>query len=148
MGRRPNEVRPASHKVRADAGDYYTLWYAPEKKDFDGKFRAIKVEIAQHAYQLRYRKGYWAIPRGPAVAMSPAAAQLITGFQNGSLKSSSTPDVHADLLLAPSGEYSVPVSASISGNRIPLEKEGDGYRARMTVILVARDSQENLLSVS
>jgi VWFA-related protein len=148
MVKRTNDLLPAFNKVMDDARDYYTLSYAPEQKDFDGKFRAIKVEIAQHAYQLRYRKGYWAIPRGPAVAMSPAAAQLITGFQNGSLKSSSTPDVHADLLLAPSGEYSVPVSVSISGNRIPLEKENDGYKARMTLILVARDFRQNLLSVS
>jgi len=148
MVKRTNDLLPAFNKVMDDARDYYTLSYAPEKKDFDGKFRAVKVETPQHSYQLRYRKGYWAIPRGQAVAMSPAAAQLIAGFQNGSLKSSSTPDVHANLLMAPSGEYSVPISVSIPGNRIPLEKEGDGYKARMTLILVARDSRENLLSVS
>jgi VWFA-related protein len=143
-----NDLLPAFSKVMDDAHDYYTLSYVPGKKDFDGKFRAVKVETTQHSYQLRYRKGYWAIPRGQAVAMSPAAAQLIAGFQNGSLKSSSTPDVHANLLLAPSGQYSVPVAVSILGSRIPLEKEGDGYRARMTLVLVARDSRENLLSVS
>src|SRR5258708_14241589 len=80
--------------------------------------------------------------------MSPAAAQIIAGFQNGSLKSSSTPDVRADLLLAPSGAYSVPVSVSTLGNRIPLEKDGDGYVARMTLMLAARDSQGTLVSVS
>jgi VWFA-related protein len=148
MVKRTNDLLPAFNKVMDDAHDYYTLSYVPGKKEFDGKFHAIKVETSQHSYQLRYRKGYWAIPRGQAVAMSPAAAQVIAGFRNGSLKSSSTPDVHANLLLAPSGEYSVPVSVSIPGNRIPLEKEGDGYKARMTVILVARDSRENLLSVS
>lgn len=148
MVKRTNDLLPAFNKVMDDARDYYTLSYVPEKKDFDGKFRAVKVEIPQHSYQLRYRKGYWAIPRGAAVAMSPAAAQLIAGFHNGTLKSSSTPDVHANLLLAPSGEYSVPVSVSIMGNRIPLEKESDGYKARMTLVLVARDSRENLLSVS
>jgi len=48
-----------------------------KKRKSDGKFHTIKVELPQqHSYQLRYRKGYWAIPRGQAVAMSPAAAQL------------------------------------------------------------------------
>ena len=148
MVQRTNDLLPAFNKVMDDARDYYSLSYSPPNKDFDGKFRAVKVEIPQHSYQLRYRKGYWAIPRGQAVAMSPAAAQLIAGFQNGSLKSSFTPDVHANLLLAPGGEYSVPVSVSILGNRIPLEKEGDRYKARMTLISVVRDSRENLLSVS
>ena len=148
MVKRTNDLLPAFTKVMDDARDYYTLSYVPVKRDFDGKFRAVKVETQQHSYQLRYRKGYWAIPRGQAVAMSPVAAQLIAGFQNGSLKSSSTPEVHADLLLAPSGEFAVPVSVSISGKKIPLDKEDDGYRARMTLILIARDSQGNLLSIS
>src|SRR5260370_23160715 len=100
MVKRTNDLLPAFNKVMDDARDYYTLSYAPEQKDFDGKFRAIKVEIAQRAYQLRYRKGYWAIPRCPAVAMSPAAAQLITCFQNETLMSSSTPYLHTVRLLA------------------------------------------------
>jgi len=131
-----------------DSHDYYTLSYVPPRKDFDGKFRGIKVELADRSYQLRYRKGYWAIPRGPAVAMSPAAAQLIAAFQNGSLKSSSEASVRADLLLAPNGEYSIPISVSIAGNKIPLEQEGEKYRAQMTLTSVARDERGNLLSVS
>jgi VWFA-related protein len=145
---RTNDLIYAFNRVMDDARNYYTLSYLPEKKEIDGKFHAVKVETSQGSYQLRYRKGYWAIPRGQAVATSPAAAQLIAGFQNGSLKSSSSPDVHANLLLAPSGEYFVPVSVSIPGNRIPLEKEGDGYKARMTLVLVARDSRGSLLSVT
>lgn len=148
MVKRTNDLLPAFNKVLDDARDYYTLAYLPPKKDFDGKFHSIKVELPERGYQLRYRKGYWAIPRGQAVAMSPTAAQLIAGFQNGSLKASASPGIQAQLLLAPDGHYSAPVSVSFPGNRIPLEKEGDGYKAGMTLILVARDAHENLLSVS
>ncbi len=149
MVKRTNDLVPAFNKVLDDARDYYTLAYMPEKKESDGKFHTIKVELPQqHSYQLRYRKGYWAIPRGQAVAMSPAAAQLIAGFQNGSLKASGAPEVHAHLLLAPDGHYAAPVSVSLPGNKIPLEKVGDEYKAGMTLILVARDAHQNLLSVS
>lgn len=146
--RRTYDLLPAFSKVIEDARDYYSLSYVPERKESDGKFRAVKIEVADHAYQLRYRKGYWATPRGAALAMSPAAAQLITGFQTGVLKASSNPEVHADLLLAPNGLYSVPVLVSIPGNRVPLEKEDKAYRARMTLVLAARDSRGNLISVS
>jgi VWFA-related protein len=146
--KRTNDLIYAFNRVMDDARNYYTLSYLPEKKEFDGKFHAVKVETSQRSYHLRYRKGYWAMPRGQAVAMSPAAAQIIAGFQNGSLKSSFSPDVHANLLLAPSGDYFAPASVSIPGNRIPLEKEGDGYKARMTLVLVARDSRGSLLSVT
>jgi VWFA-related protein len=147
MVKRTNDLAPAFSKVLDDGRDYYTLAYSPAKSEFDGKFHGIKVELLQHGHQLRYRKGYWATPRGQAVAMTPTAAQLISGFQNGSLKTSSTPDVFADLLLAPDGHYSAPVSVSFPANRIPLEKEGEEYKAGMTLILVARDAHQNLLSV-
>ena len=147
MVKRTNDMAPAFSKVLDDGRDYYTLAYSPAKSEFDGKFHSIKVELLQHGHQLRYRKGYWATPRGQAVAMTPIAAQLISGFQNGSLKTSSSPDVFADLLLAPDGHYAAPVSVSFPADRIPLEREGEDYRAGMTLILVARDTHQRLLSV-
>ena len=147
MVKRTNDLAPAFSKVLDDGRDYYTLAYVPAKSEFDGKFHSIKVELLQHGHQLRYRKGYWATPRGQAVAMTPTAAQLISGFQNGSLKTSLMPDVFADLLLAPDGHYTAPVSVSFPANRIPLEKEGEEYKAGMTLVLVARDGHQNLLSV-
>ena len=148
MVKRTNDLLPAFSKVLDDGRDYYTLAYLPAKSEFDGKFHSIKVELLQHGHQLRYRKGYWATPRGQAVAMTPIAAQLIAGFQNGSLKTTSVPDVFADLLLAPDGHYTAPVSVSFPANKIPLEKEGQEYKAAMTLVLVARDGHQNLLSVS
>jgi VWFA-related protein len=148
MVKRTNDLAPAFSKVLDDGRDYYSLAYLPAKSEFDGKFHSIKIELLQHGHQLRYRKGYWATPRGQAVAMTPIAAQLIAGFQNGSLKTSSVPDVFADLLLAPDGHYTAPVSVSFPGNRIPLEKEGHEYKAVMTLVLVARDAHKNLLCVS
>jgi VWFA-related protein len=148
MVKRTNDLLPAFSKVLDDGRDYYTLAYLPAKSEFDGKFHSIKIELLQHGHQLRYRKGYWATPRGQAVAMTPIAAQLIAGFQNGSLKSTSAPDVFADLLLAPDGHYTAPVSVSFPGKSVPLEKDGDDYKGAMTLVLVARDAHQNLLSVS
>jgi len=148
MVKRTNDLAPAFSKVLDDGRDYYTIAYFPAKTEFDGKFHNIKVELEQRGYQLRYRKGYWAMPRGQAVSMTPTSAQLIAGFQNGSLKSTLAPDVFADLLLAPDGHYTAPVSVSFPGNKVPLEKEGQEYKGAMTLVLVARDAHQNLLSVS
>jgi len=148
MVKRTNDLLPAFAKVLDDSRDYYTLAYSPQKSEADGKFHSIKVEVSQHGLQLRYRKGYWAVPTGQAVALSPFAAQLIAGLQSGSLKPSSAPEVQAQLLLTPDGHYSAPVSVSLPGNKIPLEKEGDELKAAMTLLLVARDAQGNILSAA
>ncbi|MEQ1352417.1 MAG: VWA domain-containing protein [Candidatus Acidiferrum sp.] len=148
MVKRSNDLVPAFNKVLDDARDYYTLAYVPKKSEFDGKFHSIKVELAQRGNQLRYRKGYWAVPRGAALAMSPSAAQLIAGLQNGSLKSASTLEVQAQILLTPDGHYSAPVAVSVAGKKIPMDKIGEDLKATMTLILVARDSQGALTGVS
>jgi VWFA-related protein len=147
MVKHTNDLAPAFSKVLDDGRDYYTIAYLPAKTEFDGKFHSLKVEVEQRGYQLRYRKGYWAMPRGQAVSMTPTAAQLMAGFQNGLLKATMSPDVFADLLLAPDGHYSAPVSVSFPANKVPLEREGQEYKGAITLVLVARDAHQNLLSV-
>jgi len=41
----------------------YTLGYTPAK-EFDGKYRRVKVEISKRGYQIRHRGGYLALPTG------------------------------------------------------------------------------------
>jgi VWFA-related protein len=71
---------PASTDLGTSA-NYYTLYYTPTNGDWNGKYRATTVEIANKALHLVYRKGYYGTPenagahyytpQGPAPA--PAA---------------------------------------------------------------------------
>ena len=42
-----------------DGANYYTLTYSPTNHDYNGNLRAIKVELANHGYQLAYRRSYY-----------------------------------------------------------------------------------------
>jgi VWFA-related protein len=45
----------------ADQGsNYYTIYYSPANKNYDGRFRKIKVQLAEKGYSLHYRQGYYA----------------------------------------------------------------------------------------
>lgn len=147
MVKNTNDLLPAFTRVLDDARDFYTLVYEPANKNFDGRFRKIKVETRAHGVNLRYRQGYWAIQRTQAVAMTPSAAQLISGLQSGSVKATLAPGVRAELLLAPDGHYSVPVSVSLPGAKIPLEREGDSSGATLELVLVARDADGKIVAV-
>ena len=144
-----NDLLPAFTKVLDDSRDFYTLVYQPTNKNFDGKFRKIKVEFQQKGYQLRYRQGYWAIPRGQAVAMTPSAAQLLASVQSGSVKPSFKTEVHADLLLSPDGHYAAPVTVLLHGSQVPLEKvkDADGFKGALTLVLVARNPKGDIVSI-
>lgn len=55
-----NEIKNGIALAVADEKASYSLAYYPENKKWDGKFRTIKVKLAQGGRELRYRKGYYA----------------------------------------------------------------------------------------
>jgi VWFA-related protein len=54
-----------------DGSNFYTLTYTPSNPASDGKFRKIKVQLAQSGVNLAYRRGYYA--DDPNKNPSPAA---------------------------------------------------------------------------
>jgi VWFA-related protein len=54
-----------------DGSNFYTLTYTPSNLASDGKFRKIKVQVAQSGVNLAYRHGYYA--DDPYKTPSPAA---------------------------------------------------------------------------
>jgi VWFA-related protein len=147
MVKNTNDMGPAFARVVDDARDFYTISYQPANKDFDGKFRRIKLELAQRGYQLRYRQGYWAIPHSQAVAITPAAAQMLASVKSSGYKSAFRPELYANLLLAPDGHFVAPVAISFPGEKVPLEKTADGFKSNLMLVLIARDSQGAIASV-
>lgn len=55
-----NGIRDAVAIAAEQGSNYYTLSYNPTNKNFDGKFRKIKVQLATKGYSLHYRQGYYA----------------------------------------------------------------------------------------
>jgi len=56
-----NEIKEGIALAAADDKASYELGYYPENKKWDGKYRNIKVKVAQGDTQTRYRKGYFAV---------------------------------------------------------------------------------------
>jgi VWFA-related protein len=62
---------------------YYSISYTPSNHDYNGKFRKIKVNLAQKEYHLHYRPGYFAAdPRSPLKDTSHSARSA--SMQHGS----------------------------------------------------------------
>lgn len=152
MVKNRNDLGEAFNRAVDDARDFYSLSYRPINKDFDGKFRKIKLELAERGYKLRYRQGYWAIPHAQAVAMSPAAVQMLASVTSNTYRPAFRPDVYGNLLLAPDGNFVIPVSVSFPGEKVPLEKveqpttNAVSLASNVMLVLVARDEQGNIVA--
>ena len=72
---------PASADLGTSA-NYYTLYYTPTNGDWNGKYRATTVEVADKGLHLAYRKGYYGTPENTEAhyytAKGPAPAPVAT----------------------------------------------------------------------
>ena len=68
--------------VVKSSADFYTITYAPENTDMNGKFRPIEVKVEGAKYNLSYRRGYYALnedmPGTGNTTMSAADASKMT----------------------------------------------------------------------
>ncbi|HEV2962279.1 MAG TPA: VWA domain-containing protein [Candidatus Angelobacter sp.] len=73
-----NEFDKAVRQSLDDGSTYYTLGYYPANKQWDGKFRKIKVKLDRPDARLRYRLGYFALD--PTTYSNKDAAQRAQEF--------------------------------------------------------------------
>lgn len=144
-----NDLLPGLRRIDRDSREFYTLVYQPTDKTYDGSFRRIKLEVLKPGLRVRHRAGYWAIPPGLEVMMTPAAAQLVAGVTSGTLRPAFAPKVNSALLLALDGSLAAPVRVSLPTESVKFEKhpKQDRYRAGITLVLIGRGRDRNLVGV-
>jgi len=131
----------------SDLREFYTLVYQPSDTRYDGSYHKIKVDVLTSGYSVRYRRGYWAIPPGQEVMMTPATAQLLSAVDSGTLSPAFAPEVNAALLLAGDGNLSIPVQVLLPSKPVKFERDGPAYRAGLSLLLVAREKGGRPVSV-
>ncbi len=63
-----NDLDGAIRNSFDDGSTYYTLAYYPANKDWNGKFRKLRVKVDRTGIKLRYRLGYYAVDPKTVVA--------------------------------------------------------------------------------
>jgi VWFA-related protein len=80
-----NGIRDAIATAAQQGSNYYALSYSPANKIYDGKFRKIKVQLAEKGYSLHYRQGYYADDfRNPARDAEMARRTRVVAMLHGS----------------------------------------------------------------
>jgi hypothetical protein len=70
-----NDVDREIANSLADGNTYYTLSYTPTNRDFDGKFRKVKVRVGRPGVRVLTRDGYYALPNGAAATTAAQVSQ-------------------------------------------------------------------------
>jgi VWFA-related protein len=81
-----NGIADAIGIASEQGSNYYSISYSPTNRDYNGKFRKIKVTLAAKGYRLHYRPGYFASdPHAPLKDTSHSARSA--AMQHGSPES-------------------------------------------------------------
>ncbi len=57
-----NDVRTPMKRVGAELSSYYEVSYTPQSREYDGRFREIKVKLLRPDVVVQTRSGYFALP--------------------------------------------------------------------------------------
>ncbi|MGH9883638.1 MAG: VWA domain-containing protein, partial [Pyrinomonadaceae bacterium] len=66
-----NDIGQGLERINQEIRSRYTLAYRSTNQDFDGTFRKLKIEVGRPGTQVVSRSGYYAIPPGEIVPLSP-----------------------------------------------------------------------------
>lgn len=130
-----NDIAGALRRSMEDGSNYYTLAYRPQNHDWNGAFRKIKVQLAQHGYSLTYRRGYFAF--ADEVTNQDTTQELVTALQP-SAPQSTLLLVRSTVIPPDAADPDVVVDSTVDPAGIDFTTDASGERhGKLLVLLVA-----------
>lgn len=77
-----NDIDAQVANSAEDESNYYTVLYYPSNRNFNGKYRTIRVKVSRPGLEVRSRTGYFAMPIPPSPTPEDVKAQLETALSN------------------------------------------------------------------
>ena len=130
-----NDLAGALQQGIQEGSNYYTLAYYPQNPNWNGKYRQIRVEMAQKGLSLAYRRGYYALP--DAAAPTDMRQELNVALQPETPEATML-NLKAQVELPDEERPTLRVTANIDAAKVLFSTDAAGHRhAKLLVLLVA-----------
>lgn len=127
-----NDIEHSVQQAVDDARDSYVIGYYPSDTQWDGTFHAIKVEVKRSGVDVRFRKGYFAIPAASADPLRTEQMMqdaMSSPFQDTDL--GLTIEAHPGTV---SGTRQISVRIGVDAKRLQFKQAGEGWSDDIQVI--------------
>lgn len=81
-----NDLRLAMQRSLENGSHYYTIAYTPQNREWNSRYRQVKIRLAQPGLEAEYRRGYFATPEKPP-SEDESHAELVRAIQPASPQS-------------------------------------------------------------
>ncbi len=145
-----SDVKGAIQRALDDSRVTYTLGYYPSDTKLDRRFRTIKVSIKRPGVQLKYRRGYYAIPDEPsddahiqnAIVAAAARALDATGV-SFSCRIDRSP---ATTGASPAGNSDLPLVLGIVPDSLKLDDNQGSWVGGIDLVFVQLDETGGIVA--
>ena len=139
-----NDLSLGIAQAQRDIRSYYIVGYYSTNSSLDGKFRRVKVKMANAQYasaNLDYRAGYYGAKEFAKFSSTDKERQLADALLLGDPFTDLTLALEADYFRLARDRYFVPVALKIPGSEVPLAKKGSNEVTEFDFIGQVRDKQ-------
>ncbi len=135
-----NDLSHGIVNAQQAATSYYILGYYTNNTEMDGKFRKIKIELADgQEAKLDYRNGYYARKKFSKFTTADKERQLEEALMLGDPITDLTIAMEVNYFKLNSAEYYVPVTMKIPGSELVLAQDAGSDRTLIDFIGEVRD---------
>jgi VWFA-related protein len=127
-----NDIENSVRQAIDDSRDSYVLDYYPSDTQWDGTFHTIKVEVKRPGVEVRFRKGYFAIPDAAADPLRTEQMMqdaMASPFQDTDL--GVTVEAHPGTA---SGTRQISVRIGIDSSRVHFKQAGENWTNQFQII--------------
>ena len=118
---------------------YYIIGYYSANTNMDGRFRRIKITMADASLKLDYRQGYYAGKEFSKFTTADKERQLIDALMLGDPITELTIAMEVNYFQLNSAEYFVPVVVKIPGSELALARKGGAEHTLIDFIGEVKD---------
>ena len=136
-----NDLGLGIRQAQEDIRSYYTIGYYPSNGAQDGKYRRLRVQIANNTQaKLDYRNGYYAGKVFAKFNSADKERQLEEALTSGDPVSELPLALEVDYFRVARDRYFVPISVKIPGSVLALAKKGNKQTVDLDFIGQVRDA--------
>ncbi len=134
-----NDISGAIRSAVSDTEASYALAYSPNHNQWNGEFREIKIKVRRSGLEVRYRKGYFALPENSG---SPEVVQAAVADAAASPLASTGLGLRADIVSRPTAENpKAHLHLVIETNNVNFTlDEKHQWAAALDLLLLVRDA--------
>ena len=134
-----NDLSQGVVQAQRAISSYYIVGYYSANTAMDGRFRRIKITLADASLKLDYRQGYYAGKEFKKFTTVDKERQLIDALMLGDPITELTIAMEVNYFQLNSAEYFVPVVAKIPGSELALARKGGAEHTLIDFIGEVKD---------